>query len=153
MSSKFLDQSVVNREANIRVYNERIDNTLTLAGAIAQPNNTVQQGNTATPPITTQVTFNSPYGVIRTATIGAGDIPANNSVLIEVFNSLVTPQTVVLVSMVKWDGLIGTNGLPLIDVIVPDLAGQFNIVISNLSGVNALTGTFSIYFELREQIF
>ena len=149
MSSKFLDQSVVNREANIRVYNERIDNTLTIAGGIAQPNNTIQQGNTETPPIHTAVTLNSPYGIIETQHTTTTPAGIDGFIL---YNSLIKSNTVVLGQIFYYSGpLDGTKGVPILQTIVT-AAGECVFTIINQNPTNPLNGTVKIYFELREQI-
>lgn len=96
---------------------------------------------TQTTSITTGVTLNASAGVITTvaASLGGGTGAAFN-----LSNTYITPTSVVIPSIAKYNGTWGTNGIPVVAV-----QGQSNSVATieliNV-GANALAGTVEIAY-------
>ena len=135
MSSKFINQSIPQKNINIRCNDIIIDGSI--SGNESQTISTVTQ----TVGISNPVTCNGYYGNITTvsATIASNGKNLNTTVN----NDIVESDDVILLSFIY----NGTDGHPHINLKNVN-NGNFNFSIYNSSSTESLNGTFNIFFKV-----
>lgn len=171
MSSKYLDQSVVNRSCNIRAYDITVD------GSLNAPSISVDTSLTATSIIVTNavvndnlridgatlrkvtnhvatqvgaptnsVTLNQPYGYIITDTMTSA--AGGGHTEFTLLNSYVNTSSMMLYSIVAYNQpLDGTAGTPVLTGAYKN-SGEWEFSVVNTNATNALNGKVNIYFDL-----
>lgn len=106
-------------------------------GITLQKSNVAQETDT-----TTGVTANGAAGVI---TMQSSTAAAETSETFTLTNSSISAGSIVMASVVGYDGTIDTNGIPVASVnAVAD--GSCDIVVSNAHSSNALAGVVQVAF-------
>lgn len=146
MSSQYLNQSVVNQDVNLRVYDAFVDNSLKLSGPIFKKANTFTQ---ITSP-TTSINVNYSRNIIINTTTFTTPHSTNNSTSFLLTNYAVTGNVEIGVSvnLLKYSG---TTGLPIVVGKISNTDNnEYTITIINLHSSQDLNGTIKLSVELLD---